>query len=371
MVSPKASHEEFIEKRQDDGRQVLTLKGDWTIYHTVPIENAIRSAGKKFNNCAIDATQLEKLDTAGAWLIRKYFSKSCNLRLTSRQKELLEFIPDAKKNPEKERTSSFREFFEQVGRLYEAACKFSYDIVSFLGLIFVRFLANFLRPRHFRIPSIVRHIDETGIRALPIVGLLAFGTSMVVSYQASTQLKKFGADIFAVDLTIISLLREMSVLITAIMMAGRSGSAFAAEIGVMKLRGEVDALRTMGMDPVETLVLPRLLALLLTVPLLTFMADIIGIAGGGLMAADQLHISLIQYIDRVQHIATPTMFFVGLVKAPVFAILIALVCTYQGMNVSGSAENVGKVTTIAVVQSIFLVIMTDALFSIIFARMDI
>src|SRR5262249_5299149 len=164
---------------------------------------------------------------------------------------------------------------------------------------------------------------------------------------------------------------EMAVLTTAIMIAGRSGSAFAAEIGVMKMRGEIDALQTMGLDPLEMLVVPRLLALLLTLPLLSFIADIVGLAGGGFMSAMKLDMSLPQYISRVQSIATPTMFFVGMIKAPVFALLITSVCAYQGMSATGSAENVGKLTTLAVVQSIFLVIMTDALFSVIFSRLDI
>jgi phospholipid/cholesterol/gamma-HCH transport system permease protein len=195
--------------------------------------------------------------------------------------------------------------------------------------------------------------------------------SMVISYQAAIQLQKFGADIFTIDLMVISLLREMGVLVTAIMVAGRSGSAFAAEIGVMKLREEVDALRTIGMDPVEVLVLPRLIALIIVLPLLTLIADMVGLAGGGVMSVLLLDISLTQYIDRAQHVATYTMFYVGMIKAPVFAFLIAVIGTYQGMNVSGSAESVGRLTTVAVVQSIFLVIMTDGLFSIIFAIMGI
>jgi phospholipid/cholesterol/gamma-HCH transport system permease protein len=223
----------------------------------------------------------------------------------------------------------------------------------------------------FRFPSIIRHMHETGVQALPIICLLALGISMVISYQGAVQLQKFGADIYTIDLTVISLLREMAVLTTAIMVAGRSGSAFAAEIGVMKMRGEVDALQTMGLNPIETLVVPRLLALLLTLPMLCFIADIVGLAGGGLISLIKLDISLPQYINRLQAIVTPTMFFIGMVKAPVFALLITAVCTYQGMNASGSAENVGKLTTLAVVQSIFLVIMADAVFSVIFSGVGI
>jgi phospholipid/cholesterol/gamma-HCH transport system permease protein len=167
------------------------------------------------------------------------------------------------------------------------------------------------------------------------------------------------------------MLREMGVLVTAIMVAGRSGSAFAAEIGVMKIRDEVDAMRTIGLDPIETLVLPRIIALLITLPLLAFVADIIGLVGGALMSEFYLGIALPQYIDRVDMVATPVMFFIGMIKAPVFAFLIAIICTYQGLSVSGSAESVGKLTTLAVVQSIFMVIMADAAFSILFSKVGI
>ena len=206
---------------------------------------------------------------------------------------------------------------------------------------------------------------------MPIVGLLAVLISMVISYQGAVQLKKFGADIYTIDLTVISLLREMGVLVTAIMVAGRSGSAFAAELGVMKLREEINALKTMGMDPIEVLVLPRVIALVIALPILTFLADVIGLAGGSVMSYSLIDVSLHQYVERVQTVATPTMFFVGLVKAPVFAFLIATIGCYQGLDVSGSAESVGKKTTLSVVQAIFLVVMADGLFSVIFSKMDI
>jgi phospholipid/cholesterol/gamma-HCH transport system permease protein len=160
----------------------------------------------------------------------------------------------------------------------------------------------------------------------------------------------------------------MGVLVTAIMVAGRSGSAFAAEIGVMKLRDEVNALTTMGMDPIEVLVVPRVIALMLTLPLLTFLADLIGLIGGGLMSLSLLNVSFHQYFLRVQDVATPTMFFIGMIKAPVFAFVIAIIGCYQGLNVSGSAESIGKRTTLAVVQAIFIVIAADALFSVLFSK---
>jgi phospholipid/cholesterol/gamma-HCH transport system permease protein len=195
--------------------------------------------------------------------------------------------------------------------------------------------------------------------------------SIVIAYQASIQLNKFGANAYTINLSVISILREMGVLITAIMVAGRSGSAFAAEIGVMKLREEVDALKTIGLDPVEILVLPRVIALVLVLPILTLIADIMGLTGGALMSITVLDIPLGQYLQRVQSVGTPLLFFVGMIKAPVFAFLIAVIGTYQGMNVSGSAESVGRLTTVAVVQSIFAVITADALFSVVFSLMGL
>ncbi len=363
----------FIETARGEGRSV-SLKGAWTIFHVKDIENDIKDFQKKRkdSSAVIRADSIEKLDTAGAELIRKYFLTN-PLRLTDRQKKIFEFI-DLKKEkiPRKDRQKNrIVRFFVSIGKNTHKAADFLYGILSFMGQISVRLIRNFANFRHFRFPSIVRHIHETGFEALPIIGMMALGMSTVVSYQAAIQLQKFGADLFTIDLTVISLLREMAVLVTAIMLAGRSGSAFAAEIGVMKLRGEVDALRVMGLDPVETLVVPRVLALLITLPLLTFFADIVGLAGGGLISATLLNISWIQYIDRVQSVATTTMFFIGMIKAPVFALLISCICTYQGMSVSGSAESVGKLTTLAVVQSIFVVLMVDALFSIVFSEMEI
>ncbi len=268
-------------------------------------------------------------------------------------------------------TNPLADTLRAVGEKTSAIAQFLFGIVAFMGLVFCRLGSNLIRPAQLRPAAITRHIFETGIAALPIIGLLAFLMSMVVSYQGAIQLQKFGADIFTIDLTVISMLREMAPLVTAIMVAGRSGSAFAAEIGVMRLRKETDALEAMGLDPIGLLVLPRLLALLLTLPLLTFFADIVGIGGGAIMSWSLLDIGFGQYIARVGEVATPMMYIVGMIKAPVFAFIIAVICTYHGMNVTGSAESVGKVTTIAVVQSIFMVILADAAFSILFAELGI
>jgi phospholipid/cholesterol/gamma-HCH transport system permease protein len=366
MDQPAAYFE--IDHTAENG-PTLRLRGDWILADAPKIKLDDFSNEIK----VIDATDIGRLDMWGTLQLKKLFSETqAQIILNSHQQKIFTFLPQelAQYNPEIPSLSA-SQIFMNLGQSTISGLQTLCGFIAFIGEIFITFLKNCLSPRRFRFHSIIRHIDETGLRAIPIVGLLAVLISMVVSYQAATQLTKFGANIFTVDLTVISLLREMGVLITAIMVAGRSGSAFAAEIGVMKLREEIDALKTMGFNPVEVLVLPRLIALLLTLPVLAFLAVIIGLIGGSGIAVLFLDISLDQYINRVQSVATPTMFLVGMVKAPVFAFIIALVGTYQGLSVSGSAESIGKQTTIAVVQSIFLVIMADAIFSIIFAQMGI
>jgi phospholipid/cholesterol/gamma-HCH transport system permease protein len=217
----------------------------------------------------------------------------------------------------------------------------------------------------------VYHMQKTGLDALPIVGLLSFLIGVVMAYQGADQLQRFGAEIFTVNLVGIAVLRELGILLTAIIVAGRSGSAFTAQIGTMKVNEEVDALRTIGLDPMEVLVLPRILALVLVLPLLTFYADIMGLMGGALMAALTLDITVVQFIERLRVAVTVDTFFVGLVKAPVFAFIIAMVGCFEGLQVTSSAESVGTRTTRSVVEAIFLVIVLDALFSIFFSYIGV
>ncbi|MGO9931428.1 MAG: MlaE family ABC transporter permease [Steroidobacteraceae bacterium] len=241
-------------------------------------------------------------------------------------------------------------------------------VVEFLGRIAAVIGQAFSRPRALRASSLVRHIHETGVTAIPIVALIAFLVSVIVAYLGAQQLARFGADIFVVDLVTIAVLREMGVLLTAIIVAGRSGSAFAAEIGVMQLNEETDALRAMGMNPIEMLVVPRVLALIIALPLLTIIADAMGLAGGGLLSLISLHIPLPQFTARLRESLSSTTFWAGLIKAPVFAALIAMVGTYRGMQVRDSARELGRLTTVAVVQSIFMVILADALFAVLFEQ---
>jgi len=366
----------FMEIQQDQDRAILVLSGDWTIDNASPIEQQIERAVAELNqeSYQVVADNIGKIDTSGAFLIKKLTSREkAPPRLSAALEPVLNFLPDYSEYtpPVARKSSPIVGAFTFLGRRIFRWLDFSWDVFVFIGRVFVRFLSNFIHPHHFRLPSIVRHIQETGIAALPIIGLLGVLMTMVIAYQGAIQLRRFGAEIYTIDLTVISLLREMGVLVTAIMVAGRSGSAFAAEIGVMNLRDEVSALRTMGMDPIEVLVLPRVIALVITLPLLTFLADVIGLFGGGLMSMSLLNISFNEYVRRVAEVATPTTFYIGMIKAPIFAFIIAIIGCYQGLKVSGSAESVGRRTTLAVVQAIFVVIMADGLFSIAFSEANI
>jgi phospholipid/cholesterol/gamma-HCH transport system permease protein len=224
--------------------------------------------------------------------------------------------------------------------------------------------------RRLRPTSIARHVYDTGITAIPIVALIAFLISVIIAYLSATQLRGYGADIYVVDLITIGVLRELGVLLTAIIVAGRTGSAFAAEIGSMKLNEEVDALNATGVDPIETLVLPRILGLVIAMPALTFIADVIGMAGGGLLCHGLLDMPLQQYISRANEAISPTTFWAGMFKAPVFALLIAMAGTYRGLQVRGSSRELGRLVTVAVVQANFLVLLADALFAVFYMKID-
>ncbi|MBL8699218.1 MAG: ABC transporter permease [Alphaproteobacteria bacterium] len=241
------------------------------------------------------------------------------------------------------------------------------DLLAFFGLVLVTLGRSLLRPTRFRVTALFAHVERIGLHALPILGLLSFLIGVVLAYQGADQLRIYGAEIFTVNLLGVSVLRELGILLTAIMVAGRSGSAFTAEIGTMKVNEEVDAMRTLGLDPIEVLVLPRIMAMLIALPLVAIYADIMALAGGAIMAMAVLEISLSQFLAQLSDAVVASTFWVGIVKAPVFAFLIGLVGCYEGLQVSGSAESVGRRTTKSVVESIFLVIVADAAFSILFS----
>lgn len=361
----------FVEVRRDRDKTLLVLDGEWTIKNAAAIERELDEAMRQIGDQPFEiiADKIDRLDTSGAFLLKKLVKgRQARAHLRSDQRTVLEFLPDYSEYvpPKREKQPVPVTVISGIGERTVFSLDFLWDIFAFIGEIALCFLSNLPHPRRFRLPSIVRHIQETGINAVPIIGLLAILITMVITYQGAVQLRMFGAEIYTIDLTVISLLRELGVLVTAIMVAGRSGSAFAAELGVMQLREEVNALRTIGRNPIELLVLPRIIALIIVVPLLTFLADIVGLIGGGVMSASLLNISLAQYFSRVEDVATATTFFVGMIKAPVFAFAIAVIGCYQGLKVTGSAASLGRRTTLAVVQAIFVVIMADGVFSLVF-----
>ena len=241
----------------------------------------------------------------------------------------------------------------------------------FVGHVTITWLRACTSWRRLRPTSITRHVYETGLTAIPIVSLIAFLITVIIAYIAAQYMREYGAEIYVVDLITISVLRELAVLLTAIIVAGRSGSAFAAEIGAMKLNEEVDALHAIGVDPHEVLVLPRMIGLVIALPLLTVAADLVGLTGGALLCRWLLDMPLVLFIERAQDAIAPTTFWVGILKAPVFALLIALTGTYRGLQVRDSSRELGRLTTTAVVQSIFLVLLADAMFAVAFWLLDI
>jgi phospholipid/cholesterol/gamma-HCH transport system permease protein len=245
-----------------------------------------------------------------------------------------------------------------------------YEALVFGGRLIESAGAAWRSLRRLRVPSVVRHMHETGVQAIPVVAVIALLISVISAYIGAQQLRPFGAEIYTVDLVTIGVLRELGVLLTAIMVAGRTGSAYAAELGVMKLNDEVDALEAMGMNPYEVLVLPRVVALVLVMPLLTVVADFMGLAGGALLTSYLIDLPWSQFVMRLDSSISDTTFWAGMVKAPVFGLLIALTGTLRGLQVRESSRELGRLTTVAVVQSIFLVIFADALFAIYFLEID-
>ncbi|MGD9743469.1 MAG: MlaE family lipid ABC transporter permease subunit [Dongiaceae bacterium] len=327
-----------------------------------------------------DLGAVDRMDTAGAWLIERTRARLADaggdFSLAGVQPDhqrLLDRVKEAGK-PEPLPEPPHHTLLDVVARLGKGtigAFERGIELLNFLGAVVIAMVRVLLRPRRIRFTSFVSHIEQVGLDAMPIVGLITFLVGVVLAYQGVDQLRRFGAEVFMVDLVAVSALREMGILLTAIMVAGRSGSAFTAQIGTMQVNEEVDAMRTMGLDPIEVLVLPRVMALVVSVPLLTFFANMMALIGGGLMGYLLIDISPAQFASQVREAVSMWTFWVGIIKAPVFAFIIGMVGCFEGLKVQGSAESVGRLTTQSVVESIFLVIVFDALFSILFSYIGI
>jgi phospholipid/cholesterol/gamma-HCH transport system permease protein len=365
----------YLESTLRDGATELRPIGDWRAECAAGLAAAVDGAVTGPGPVVLDASRLAGLDLTGAFFLRRLEQRlhaaGVPYSWQDRRPETLEFaisvVGDARPVPRPEKRTPP---LGQIGRWSVEQWGEARESVGFLGRIYVVVGAALRQPRRFRPASIVRHVYETGIQAIPIVSLIAFLISVIVAYIGAQQLRQYGGEVFVVDLVTLAVLRELGVLLTAIIVAGRSGSAFAAEIGVMRLNDEVDALRAIGMNAVEVLVLPRVIGLVIAMPLLTIIANAMGLAGGAVLAWLVLDIPFNQFLQRMQEAIMPTTFWAGLLKAPVFAFVIAMIGTYRGMQVRDSSRELGRLTTVAVVQSIFMVLLLDAVFAVIYWQLD-
>lgn len=358
-----------VERRDD---RTLSCEGTWTLPCLAGLARRLASVRwPEAQSLVCDATLITKMDVSGAWMLRRSLNR---LARQGRQVELRGLRPEfaqllqivsataTEVTPAEARDA--RSWLEAIGLRAWNAVTGGGRALSFLGQSSVALGRALGAPWLIRWRALIRSLELDGFDALPIVGLLSFLMGVVIAYQGAEQLRTFGGNIFIVDLVGISLLREIAPLVTAILVAGRSGSAYAAQIGTMKVTEEFDAIRTLGLSPMEVLVLPKMLALFLALPLLTVYADAVGVFGGMLIASSELHVSFTEFLTRFEDAVALRHFVIGVGKAPVFAVIIALVGCYQGFQIRGGVDDIGRRTTISVVQAIFLVIVVDALFSI-------
>ena len=376
----------YVEAARTGTHVELGLTGEWRALQVASLQAELAQVDLSgVRDLRIGTARLTALDLIGAWELREFVRRA---RATGVEVDFAGTPPDQLRlvdqtlasaapaaAPEPVIEDGLPEHSPQLvalGRKVVRSWKDMVQALAFLGQASVTFVRGLAHPLKVLRPiSVARHIYDTGISAMPIVALIAFLISIIIAYMSARQLRGLGADIYVVDLLTIGVLRELGVLLTAIIVAGRSGSAFAAELGSMRLNEEVDALYATGLNPFQLLVVPRIIGLALALPLLTIIADLVGLTGGALLCRYLLDMPLTQYAGRVIYAMSPTTFWVGLIKAPVFAIVIALTGCYRGMQVRGSARALGHLVTVAVVQAIFLVILADALFAVLFMQMDI
>ncbi|HUS98114.1 MAG TPA: MlaE family lipid ABC transporter permease subunit [Hyphomicrobiaceae bacterium] len=367
-----------IEQQEASSGLRLVISGDWTIEHIGILERqisdvvALRKAPEMPAIGTMDAVGLTSIDTAGAWLLEQVIKRTavngCTLTvagLNSAQQELLSEVARA---GSAERSTAVRPGWvaaagADIGRAIQNTWKDLRELISFFGRFVAALIGVLTFQCRFRWTPFVHHLDHAGLRAVPIIALICFLIGAVVMQQGAVQLSAYGAEPYAASMLGVLALREIGVLLTAVMVAGRSASAFTAEIGSMKMREEIDAMRTLGIDPVETLVLPRIMALLVALPLLTFVGNMMCLAGGAVVAVFYLDQPLVTFLERLQEAAEPRHFIAGMIKTPFAALVIGLVGCLEGLKVSGSAESLGQHVTSAVVKAIFLVIILGALFA--------
>jgi phospholipid/cholesterol/gamma-HCH transport system permease protein len=360
----------------------LCAAGSWTARYAPVLERMVVDAEKLRGsrpNIFIDVSQVSKLDTFGAWLIERLRRSLTQggveakiAGLSANYSSLVDEVRSVKTAPAVATASvGIVGMLDQIGRNVVGAGVTMIGLIDMLGAVLAAAGRVIIHPSSFRLTSTVHHLEQVCWRAVPIVVLITFLIGCIISQQGIFHFRQFGADIFVVDMLGVLVLREIGVLLVAIMVAGRSGSAYTAELGSMKMREEIDALRTMGFDPIEVLILPRMLALIIALPILAFLGDIAALVGGGLVAAGYGGIDPEAFMLRLRDAISIDHFTVGLIKAPVMAAVIGIVACVEGLAVEGSAESLGQHTTSSVVQGIFLVIVMDGVFAIFFASIGI
>jgi len=378
MASPAT-----IVAAQESGALILRAQGDWLVGTAAELDRRLHALDLPSDEqVTLDLAEVERLDTTGAWLLLRtehaLADRGNSVALANVQPSFAPLIDQIRARggaaPLPHPIPPHHTLVGFVARIGEVTIEIlrrAYSILGFGGLVSITIATLFRRPGRLRIIATLVQMEKTGLDAIPIVGLLSFLIGVVMAYQGAYQLRRFGTEIFTVNLLGISILRELGVLLSAIIIAGRSGSAFTAQIGTMQVNQEIDALRTLGLNPIEVLVLPRVFGLTLTLPLLVFYADAMGILGGGLMTWATLGIPAAPFLEQLRGAITNWTLWVGVIKAPFFAVIISMVGCYEGFNVTGSADSVGRLTTQSVVESIFLVIVVDAAFSILFSILKI
>jgi phospholipid/cholesterol/gamma-HCH transport system permease protein len=361
----------------------LIAGGDWIVPEVPRLDRELHHLDfSGVREAVIDGSAIQKLDSAGGWLLLRTEhamqdsgARVSEFLLPEHYRPLVETMDRAKAEalihgPRGPR--NLKEYLERIGRATIHVLQQGYGLLGFLGQITVENFEAITSPRReLPFPALVHQIEETGLTALPILGLLSFLLGVVIAYQGADQLRRFGAEIFTINLLGVSVLREIGGLIAAIIVAGRSGSAFTAQIGTMRVNEEIDAMQTLGLNIAEVLVVPRVLGLVVSLPLLTFYAGVMGMIGGAVMCYFDLGITVPVFLRQLEGAITWQTVMVGLIKAPVFAFIIGLVGCYEGLRVERNAASVGKLTTRSVVESIFLVIVFDAGFSIFFSVIGI
>jgi phospholipid/cholesterol/gamma-HCH transport system permease protein len=367
----------------EEGATVLRAEGEWLVVTAAELDRRLHSLDMpQGRQVTVDLSGVDRLDSAGAWLLlrteHELAERGNRVELSNLKPRFAPLLEQVRSRGVVEPLPhpvpahyTFLGFLERVGRGSVTLADRVYHILGFTGLVTITVLRLVRQPRRLRLVATLVQMEVVGLDAMPIVGLLSFLIGVVMAYQGADQLRRFGAEIYTVNLVGVSILRELGVLLSAIIIAGRSGSAFTAQIGTMQVNEEIDAMRTLGLDPIEVLVLPRLFGLGLTLPLIVFFADFMGILGGGLMSWLVLGINIPNFLSQLQSAVSESTLWVGVVKAPFFAAIISLVGCYEGLNVTRSAESVGRLTTQSVVESIFLVIVIDAAFSIVFSMLKV